>query len=361
MKNAKIIFLFIFLTLLISCTGKKNKDKENNIQTGDSGDSKKINDESKAIYEDLLKNFSVPTNTFDYYPRANYTPVSEEIINIILEQEEEYKKRFAELLFIQKVNFGVPGGDDYIVLWKGFKRGSYATDEICLYSISDKIENRYHIMLGIGLNNKEGVNPKIMENIPGIHLGNIGASVFDINGDGIDELFSYGFYGRGDWIQIMGYDAEENDVIDYCDGILFEAYKEDLGSAPVIFTRYKDKLGFLVFSLMWSRMPPVNLIDEYYAWYFFTWNSAAKKYENIGEYLPGGVDIKYNIHDYDINHFMNRIRIEALTNMEALVNLEEITANYPGGRSFKATLMDASTKTYFENVFDYDSDGKWRI
>jgi hypothetical protein len=118
-----------------------------------------------------------------------------------------------------------------------------------------------------------------MENIPGIHIGDIGASVFDCNGNGKDELFSYGFYGRGNWIHIYGYDGEKNDIVDYCDDeIYFEIINNNKGHAPVEFTYHKNRNGFKVYSWFYSQSGRERGL------YFYAWNSETRKYENLGEY-----------------------------------------------------------------------------
>ena len=63
--------------------------------------------------------------------------------------------------------------------------------DVYLYSISDKIENSYYVNTGFQ-DKADDFSINIMNNIPGIHIEDTGASVFDCNDDGIDELFFYG-------------------------------------------------------------------------------------------------------------------------------------------------------------------------
>jgi tetratricopeptide (TPR) repeat protein len=310
--------------------------------------------------------FFEPAIEFESITTVINKPVPEEIYNLLYATEERYlQKNFVEMLFIHKVNFGIPGGDNYIVLWKEEDRGWYETiisSRICLYSISDKIENRY--LLSTGMHDRAEFNISIMENIPGIHIGNIGASVFDCNSDGIDELFSYGFYGMGNYIEIRGYDEKKNEIVNYCDDIGFDFIDKNKGTAPFEFTRYKNMAGFKVYSIYsyYSNIPPANLINNYYAWYFFTWNNETKHYEKVGEYLVNkdGVEfeMKYNIHDYPIEHFEKRIRVELTSNTEGLVDIEEIEPNIDGGRSFKVTIIRGSDKTTYDKMVNFDSEGK---
>jgi hypothetical protein len=308
---------------------------------------------NNIMYEPYSQNFN------NFFPTVEYEPVSEEIYDILYASEERYlERRVTEILFIHKVNFGVPGGDNYIVLWKGVKDGSYAVNRIILYSISDKIEKRYMIGEGFGLNNTSYVNTNnldIMEGIPGIHIGDFGASVFDCNGDGKDELFAYVFSGRINCVGISGYDPETDKIAWYCDDIGFEVLDKDKGPVPVEFTQYKNRIGFKVCHIIWGKFPPVNVINDYYAWYFYVWNGVTKEYECIGEYQED--EAIYNIHAFDLEHFKNRLKVQVTSNMVGLVDLVEINANIQGGRSFKATFIAGSTKEHFQEIYDFNSEG----
>jgi hypothetical protein len=295
---------------------------------------------------------SFPEDISGFFQMPEYEPVPEEIYDILYKNEKQYLEGWlTKILSIHRANFGIPGGDNYIVLWR-YESGTYISHEVYVYAISDKIEKGYSVNTGIG---RKAGDYDIMKNIPGMHIKDIYASFCDFNGDGKDELFSYGFYGMGFYIEFHGYDEEEDEIINYCDDVKFEIIDED--TAPLVFTQYRNKLGFKVYSTFYGEFPPVNLIDDYYAWYFFAWNDYTKQYENLGEYREEFVDAKYNVHDYGIDHFKNRINLQAMSNMEVLVDLEEINAKIKGGRSFRAVIMGASSKEYFENIFNFDSDG----
>ncbi|MDR0442193.1 MAG: hypothetical protein LBH44_02160 [Treponema sp.] len=355
----QILGIAVIIFLLFSC---KNKKSDIEIVEQHESALNDIMNEPDIIPNVIYESFS--EDAFDFFQVTEYEEVPKEIYDILFGMEEKYLNgRFTEILFIHKVNFGVPDGDNYIVLWKeqiSYDRGY--RKEIYLYSISDKIEKRFRLFTGLQ-DEAPSFNISIMENIPGIHIGDIGASVFDCNGDGKDKLFSYGFYGRGNWIHVFGYNEEKDEIVDYCDEFRVVIIGNNREYTPVEFTYYKKRNGFKVFSLLKSSMPPVNPINDYYAYYFFAWNRETKQYENIGEYLVDEIgneyENRYNIHDYDIEHFIARIHVESLSNMEALINLEEITANHVGGRSFQATMMAENDESYYGSIFDFDSEGKY--
>jgi hypothetical protein len=347
----KISGIIIISFLVFSCHNKKTDEK------------KPETEKSLVLDEDMKKNGQEkpfePEKRF--YFDFEYKPISEEeykrLSKILYGNEERHTEGWVErILFTLKVNFAVPGGDNYIVLWEGVKRGSFAIDELILYSISDKIENRYYINTGLPIS--VGTNFDIMKDIPGFIIGGTtGASVFDCNGDRIDELFLYGFYGMGYFVQIKGYDAEKNEIVDYCDYLEFEIIDKDLGPAPVEFTYYENRNGFKVFKRYDSNIPPVNLIDNLYAWYFYAWNNETRKFENNGEYLQELTNEKYDVHAHSIEHFKNRITIEHITGgMEQITDIEEVIANKRGGRSFNIVIEDHTGDVY-KRTIDFDSDG----
>jgi len=352
------VFKKIMGIIIISCLFFSCKNKKPHTEVIEQQESVSDNN-TKYLYPEQIPDVtyeSFPLDISQYFKTPEYEPVPEEICDILYKNEKRYLEGwFTAILYIHRANFGIPGGDNYIVLWRYESKGwneTYVSHDIYVYSISDKIENRYSIDTGIG---RKAGDYNIMNNIPGIHIKDAYASFCDFNGDGKDELFSYSFYGMGYYIEFHGYDAEENKIKNYCDEVKFEIIDED--TAPLVFTRYKNKLGFKVYSTFYSKIPPVKLINDYYAWYFFAWNDNTKQYENLGEYLEDRTNVKYNVHDYDIEHFKNRINLQAMSNMEVLKDLEEIDAKIQGGRSFKATIMGASSKNYFEEIYNFDSDG----
>jgi hypothetical protein len=86
----------------------------------------------------------------------------------------------------------------------------------------------------------------IMQEIPGTRIGYGASSFGDYNGDGIDEIFRYGFGGNGYFISIRGYDAEKDGLVLYC-SIPFEILDKDHGPAPVEFLTYNGVYGFKVY------------------------------------------------------------------------------------------------------------------
>jgi hypothetical protein len=261
MKFRNCIFLCLAVVSLFSCNKKKEEKGENNQQETEQVDLNESLTEVRARMNNDL----------------NGHAAEDEIIKEFLYINDEYiKKRNAKIIFIEKANLGTPGGDNWIVL--------LSTELIFIYAISEgKIEENYSEK-GFYLDGRSDFD--IMQNIPGTHIGGTTSSFGDFNGDGIDELFRYAFYGRGYIIEIWGYDKIKDDFVYYCE-IPFDIIDSTNGPAPVEFMTYQGMYGFKVYYSQievaggpgWVPDPdPKN--DK---WIFFTWDAEQRKYIEIGE------------------------------------------------------------------------------
>jgi hypothetical protein len=261
MKLRNWIFLCISLVLLFSCNKKNENKNENNQQKTEQAG---LN-ESLAEVRERMNNGLID-------------PVTEEEIikEFIYINDKILKKEKSEIIFIEKANFGLSGGENWIVRLND--RG------IIIYAISNKVIEKRFYLNSFNLKDKSDFN--IMHNIPGIHIGSSTSTFDDFNGDGINEIFEYGFYGWGSVIKIWGYDEEKNKFVSFCE-IPFKIIDKVNGPAPVEFMTYKEMYGFKVYysnnevagGIGWVSDPDPNN----YKWIFYTWDAEQKKYIEIGE------------------------------------------------------------------------------
>jgi len=207
----------------------------------------------------------------------------EAIKEFIYTNDQFFEERDAEIDFIEKANFGIPGGDNWIVRLNSM--------HIFIYVINgDKIEeDHYGTVSGqhfVDQYQEEVSDHYIMRDIPGTHIPGGCVSFGDFNGDGIDELFRYLYVEElGHNIDIFHYEPQKKGFA-FC-RIRYKVIDQKEGPAPVVFITYRGMKGFKVYysniesagGSQWVPDPdPRN--DK---WIFYAWNDEQRKYMEIGE------------------------------------------------------------------------------
>ena len=244
----KYILLCIIAVLLVSCIGKKKDSSEN---------------ASSIQQEEEQSDLNVPVN-------------AEQMKDFLYENDESIRRFNQEITFIGKANFGILGGGNWIARFNDRYMSVYSID-------GNKIIRQY----SLGSFNLEDHSIfNIMQDIPGKRIGNSTSSIYDFNGDGIDEIFSYGFGGNGNFASIRGYDAEKDGLVLYCN-IPFEIIDKEQGPAPVEFLTYNGVYGFKVYFMALDVPGGTGYIPEPIPnnnkWIFFTWDAEQRKYVEMGE------------------------------------------------------------------------------
>jgi hypothetical protein len=213
---------------------------------------------------------------------ASNIPLSIDEVRLFLEKNEtRIVERGAEIVFIEKAHFGIPGGDNWIVRlndrW------------ILIYVINgNKIEKRFGLT---SFNSEEYSNFDIMRYIPSRRIGSSSSSIGDFNNNGMDEIFEFGFYGLGNFILIWGYDLVKDDFISYCE-VPFRLIDIDNGPAPVEFMSYRGIYGFKVFFYQGDVAGGPDYVPFYHPdnnkWLFYTWDGEKREYVQVGEVIEEG-------------------------------------------------------------------------
>jgi hypothetical protein len=182
------------------------------------------------------------------------------------------KERGGDILYLSKINLGIPEGDNWIA--NRSDRGTY------IYTISDdkKVreadgistveisEIRYFV--GSGIYND--LEYDIMQGIPGTRLGNKAANFGDYNGDGRDEIFVINSY-NGAVCYMWGYDSNNGRGNYYFQSPFYFIRPKE--PAPVFFANYQGEDGILVHM-------------EYgdtgrYVWAFYVWHEESREYKYL--------------------------------------------------------------------------------
>jgi hypothetical protein len=195
-----------------------------------------------------------------------------------------FRKR--DITFIKKINMGIPDGNNWLVEWTDNTSKVDIIRNIIIYVVKEKIilfENR----ITFNFDTSEYSDFDIMQNIPGVRLGEGSCVVYDYNDDGFDEIFNYGFWGNQWLIHIEGYDPEKEAIVDYAD-IPFDIIDRKKGPAPIEFTNYKGMKGFKIYFASVEVAGGPGFVPDPHPynrkWIFYTWDKEQRKFVDIGEY-----------------------------------------------------------------------------
>jgi hypothetical protein len=198
-------------------------------------------------------------------------PVQDEAAEAIriLEANDVRSAEGDKILHIKKVNMGIPGGENWVVVWSGIA--------IC-YSINDagEVVSRYRIDPTFDVNFFSRFD--IMKNIPGTRIGDSSCMVGDYNGDGYDEILNFVMGGSNWGIAIYGYDSLKNDLA-YFAYVPFDIIDPENGPSPMEFIKYKGMEGFKVFFSQSDvaggpgYIPDPNPKNR--RWFFYAWDGGS--------------------------------------------------------------------------------------
>jgi hypothetical protein len=196
-------------------------------------------------------------------------------------------RRSSDITFLKRINMGMPGGDNWLVERTTNRPGEDKNCVLFLYVIngSSIIQEEN---LGLNFDVSEYTSFDIMQNIPGTQIENGSCVIYDYNGDGFDEVFNYGFYGRGYFVRITGYNPEKEDIVDYAD-IPFQIIDRDRGPAPVEFVTYKGMKGFKVYYFVGEVGGGPGFIPnpspKNHRWFFYAWDEGQREFVEIEEFV----------------------------------------------------------------------------
>ena len=257
MQIRKYFLFFVVVALFLSCLG-----------------SKKENAASELISEIVYDTSEIPiTATLCVYQEA------EDVRELIYKDDKDISNRNLEIVFVAKANFGIPGGDNWIV--------QLSDRMVIVYLVNDSSVEMRHSFRSTNLDHFGNFN--IMQDIPGTHIDNSTSSIFDFNGDGTDEIFSFSSSGMGDFVIITGYDLKSESFISYFRSS-FTLLDYIKGPSPVQFMTYRGMQGFKVYvPIPAGYAPGSEWIPNPHPdagtiiWIFYTWDPEQRMYVEVGK------------------------------------------------------------------------------
>jgi len=179
-------------------------------------------------------------------------------------------------LFLEEINFGLPGGKNWFVLKPDINGKIDDRLNMSVHVFDDSREeiNWYHIM---------STNPALINRtdilceVPGVRFDNIQNFVInDFNKDGYDEILSYVIIPSGEnhnYIYIDKYNDEKKRQINKVLKVEFDL-TEDKNFIPIEYKEIDGRSGFRIYSV---------LDDGTSKWMFYTWDDRTKRYEEISD------------------------------------------------------------------------------
>jgi hypothetical protein len=211
----------------------------------------------------------------------------EEVRSFLLSTDKQSMWYDEELSVLEKVNMGIPGGDNWLVVWSD--GNSKFAKIYVIYGTEVKREMEVVIISG---DPRDFSFFDVYQSLPGMTIENGMCQIGDFNGDGLDESLTFVPGSPNPRIEIFGYDQEIDDKKYYC-AIPYGIIDPENGPSPVEFVTYKGMRGFRVYYDLYYRPKggdqPKNIIknnlNEEYAWYFYTWDEEAREYVEVEEYI----------------------------------------------------------------------------
>jgi len=183
--------------------------------------------------------------------------------------------RYGEILYLSKINLGIPGGENWICVM--------SERVMIIYTINNETINRIWVSGYLEIsqimyrdsNSRSNVDLMfdILHNIPGTRIGNLAVVFGNFNGNGRDEILLFSIGGSEHMCYIYGYDNYKEEIAEYfyC---RFNITSPN-GPSPVEFINYREMDGIRVYFF--------DFLKNKYNWIFFAWDEGSRKYKEITE------------------------------------------------------------------------------
>ena len=185
-------------------------------------------------------------------------------------------ERGGDILYLSKINLGIPGGDNWIANRSNGRTYIYVIDNDKKVNIQESrsyAEPSIIRYMDQSTYSRANLEFDIMRDIPGTRIGNKAATFGDFNGDGTDEIFN--FYDSESLCTIWGYNSDKG-KIESCFGCHYDI-KDPKGPSPVEFI---NNQGIYNIKVNWW-----SLREKQYIWVFWAWDEEQRKFVEIEEFV----------------------------------------------------------------------------
>ena len=236
-------------------------------------------EKDEALKKEIAQNNQLDEDMDEEFERA-YSMEKERVWDLIVNEEANEKYRL-EPLFIQEINFGIPGGRNWFALLphiSGMIDDDWLNMHVYVIDDSQGITRSYYTRS----TNPVLINrPDILGRIPGTRYDRIQSFVInDFDNDGYDEILSYILLppgGNYNYFLIDKYDSEKDRMMNTVLKIEFNLMADDNNFMPIEYSEIGGRFGFRIYTVM---------DDGTSKWLFYAWDNETRRYEDIANIIP---------------------------------------------------------------------------
>jgi len=211
----------------------------------------------------------------------------DEVIALLHEIDEQSTRFDSRITFIEKFNFGIPGGKNWLVAWEeATVVGRRMLTIIYVVDVDTREIKFQHSMGPIRIEWFYLYLSQYFKNLPGRTIW--GNQIGDFNGEGFDMILTFRIGGMGSFFSISGFDPQTGKIRTVIDPFDFSFDERD-ENPPVKFVTYRGMQGFIFRYFdppqvaggpTWIPDPPNPRAGR---WFFHIWDREQFAFVEIGE------------------------------------------------------------------------------
>jgi hypothetical protein len=242
----------------------------------------------------------------------------DQVVSFLHENDDQRIKFNENIIFIEEFNFGIPGGENWLVVWEDQWRDvdhQYKTVLVFVYVVdidSGEIKFRERV-----LTTSKRTEFLSYYRLPGVTVDGI-CQVGDFNGDGFDDVLSL-LGGVGGGFFICGFPGGRETW--YCN--IHYGLVGDGEQSPVKFINFNGENGFKVYYYQYEVAGGPGWVSDpspdNHKWLFYKWDERQQKFDIAGIVLEGDIELPWSAERNEMKETAEQSAIDTENQTEAVV------------------------------------------